>query len=305
MFVGLHIHKTAGTSLLRYLESSSPKRLYGAYALRNYRQCELPLWASPAPLTKDIFWGHTIYESFFYHAISPIYLFTFLRDPSERIISWYSMLRRRKKLKKLGMSLESFAEAHSNSICKMLVNRFPSLCGATEASLSEQAFTVLTHMTFVGFQCQYTDDLRLVLEWMKVPINEKKISTRHNIAKKAHSIDNADQMMLNGLNREDNLLYERAFEYFSSSTLRADNKLLLHSLASASGLDPDRIFSEQRNAAQKKFILSLRGSIGEVGVESYITQIRSGFELCEGLATAAFSRKHSSEEPELMMDADS
>lgn len=295
MFVGLHIHKTAGTSLLRYLETTAPKRLYGAYSLRNYRQSELPLWASAVPLTKDIFWGHSIYESFFYHTISPISLFTFLRDPSERIISWYSMLRRRKKLKKSGLSLQSFAEAHSNSICKMLISRFPSLSGSSETSLSERAFSVLTHMSFVGFQCQYTDDLRLLLEWMKIPVNEKKIGNRHNIARKAHAIDNADQMMLNRFNREDNLLYERAFDCFSSSALRSDKKLSLHSLASASGLDTDRISSEQRNSAQKKFILSLRGSIGEVGVESYITQVRSSFEVCEGLAIAAFNRNHASE----------
>jgi hypothetical protein len=296
MFVGLHIHKTAGTSLLRYLEGSVPRRLHGAYALRNYQQSELPLWASSVPLTKDIFWGHSIYESFFYHAIRPIHLFTFLRDPSERIVSWYSMLRRRKKLKKAGMNLESFAEAHSNSICKMLISRFPSLSGPTEASLSEQAFSVLEHMSFVGFQCQYTEDLRQLLEWMKVPVHDKKLSTRHNIAKKATLIDSSDQAMLNRLNQQDNLLYSHAFECFSSTPLKQGRHLSLHSLASASGLDPKNIRSEQLRAAQKKFILGLRLSIGDIGVDSYIKQICSSFESCEQLMANVFDKNNTSSE---------
>ena len=73
-FIGLHIHKTAGTSLLRYLEQQAPMRLYGAYALRNFRLLEIPLWASTNLTTRDIFWGHAIYESFFYDLAQPVQL---------------------------------------------------------------------------------------------------------------------------------------------------------------------------------------------------------------------------------------
>jgi len=139
---------------------------------------------------------------------------------------------------------------------------------------------------------------------MHVPVNEKKIGTRHNIAKKSYSIDKADQTMLNSLNKEDNILYERAFEFFSASPLKTDRGLSLHSFASASGLDSDQISSEQLKAAQKKFILSLRGSIGEIGVENYIRQIQSSFACCEQVMTNAFCRKDSSDDL-LIADAES
>jgi hypothetical protein len=282
-FVGLHIHKTAGTSLLRYFEQHVPLRLYGAYSLRNFRMLELPLWASANMTSRDIFWGHAIYESFFYDVATPLSLFTFLRDPSERIYSWYSMLKRRKKLKKSGTSLEAFAISHSNSICTMLVTRFPSLIGDSSASLSDRALSVLDSMGFVGLQSEYSNHLPLMLEWMQVPVSEEAISKRHNTARRHRAIDPKEQQMINQVNEEDNRLYTIACERYTCQPLNPEKKVDFSSLMINSPVDREAIRTRQSKSAQKKFISSLRHSLGDVGVEAYVRTMNKTFGQCECL----------------------
>lgn len=289
-FVGLHIHKTAGTSLLRYLEQQAPFRLYGAYSLRNFRLLELPLWASGNLTSRDIFWGHAIYESFFYETSEPLSLFTFLRDPSERIYSWYSMLKRRKKLKKSATSLETFAASHSNSICMMLVTRFPSLAGDPSASLSDQALSVLDQMGFVGFQSHYSTHLPLMLEWMRVPINSEILSARHNTAKRSLAIDFSEQQLLDHVNQEDNRLYTLAYERYGNQPLNSERKVDLNAVLSSSTADRQTIRARQTKNAQKKFISSLRHSLGDVGVEAYVRSLNNTFGKCELLLDKVLAR---------------
>jgi len=292
-FVGLHIHKTAGTSLLRYLEQQVPFRLYGAYSLRNFRLLELPLWASTNLTSRDIFWGHAIYESFFYDVTEPLSLFTFLRDPSERIYSWYSMLKRRKKLKKSATSLEIFATSHANSICLMLVTRFPSLAGDPSASLSDQALSVLDHMGFVGFQSHYSSHLPLMLEWMGVPISSDTLSARHNTGKRALDIEAAEQRLLDQVNEEDNRLYSLAYQRYADQPLNPERKVDLNSLLSSSSAERQRTRHRQTKNAQKKFISSLRHSLGDVGVEAYIRSLNNTFGQCENLLSKVLANSNS------------
>ena len=280
-FVGLHIHKTAGTSLLRYFEEHAPFRLYGAYSLRNYRLLELPLWASTNLTSRDIFWGHAIYESFFYDVTEPLRLFTFLRDPSERLYSWYTMLKRRKKLKKSVISLEHFATSHANSICLMLVTRFPSLVSDPTASLSDQALSVLDQMGFVGFQNQYSNHLPMMLEWMGVPISLETLAVRHNTAKTTIGIEPEVQRLLDEVNREDNRLYSLAYQRYADQPLNPERKVNLNSLHNISSAERQKIQTKQSKNAQKKFISSLRYSLGDAGVEAYIKSLNSTFGQCE------------------------
>lgn len=282
-FVGLHIHKTAGTSLLRYLEQHAPYRLYGAYALRNFRLLELPLWASHNHTSRDIFWGHAIYESFFYESITPVQLYTFLRDPVERILSWYSMLKRRKKLKKSAQSLESFVENHENSICKMLISRFPSLVKDKSSPLSDQALSILDHMGFVGFQSQYSHHLCLMLEWMQVPISAETLAARHNIAKKPKDFDASAYQMIQAQNVEDICFYEKAYQRYADNPLNTERKVRFKSIIAETGQDLAAIKTEQTQRAQKKFVSSLRFSLGDVGLESYLHSLSASFSQCDKL----------------------
>ena len=292
-FVGLHIHKTAGTSLLRYLEQEVPFRLYGAYALRNSRLLEMPLWASTNLTSRDIFWGHSIYESFFYDVAEPLNLFTFLRDPSERIYSWYSMLRRRKKLEKTVTRLNDFAALHANSMCLMLVTRFQSLAGDPLASLTDQALSVLDQMGFIGFQSHYSSHLPLMLDWMRVPINPKTLSVRHNTAKGALAIDPADKEMLDKVNEEDNHLYKLAYERFANQPLNPGRKVDFNSLLSSCAADRQKIRDRQTKNAQKKFIRELRHSLGDVGVEAYVRSLNKTFGQCEDLLKKILAHSNS------------
>lgn len=278
--------------MLRYLEQHAPLRLYGAYALRNYRLLELPLWASANLSSRDIFWGHAIYESFYYDVAEPIRLFTFLRDPNERILSWYSMLKRRKKLKKSAIGLEAFAVAHSNSICRMLVMRFPSLVGDSSAPLADQAMAVLECMGFVGFQCHYSDHLPQLLDWMRVPICTQTLGTRHNTAKKASILDSEDQAMLQRLNDQDHRLYTLAYERYGQRPLHPERQVLMGTLISKDNADRVAIRQKQLKAAQKKFISSLRFSLGDAGLESYIRRLNGSFITCERLLDKALKRSY-------------
>lgn len=280
-FVGLHIHKTAGTSLLRYLEKHVPLRLYGAYALRNYRLSELPLWASPVQTSRDIVWGHAIYESFFYDFAKPIQLFTFLRDPVERIASWYSMLKRRNKLKTPDQTLEAFALTHANSMSQMLVTRFPSLSQDTTVPLHAQALAVLEKMCFVGFQAHYNEHLPLLLQLMRVPICPHTLGTRHNKAKKIPVLEKSEKRLLRDVNEQDYQLYQHAFDRYAKNPVSPERKLSIRSFALNSDNDGESIRQKQLQAAQKKFVSALRLTLGEAGVEDYIHNLCKRYASCE------------------------
>ena len=283
-YVGLHIHKTAGTSLLRYLEEHAPLRLYGAYALRNFRYLELPLWATHNVTSKDIFWGHSIYESFFYNVADPIRLFTFLREPNERLLSWYSMLKRRGKLKRNAQSLELFAEAHSNSMSNMLIDRFPSLIRNTSTELHRQALDILEQMCFVGFQSHYSEHLPVLLEWLNVRQNSEHHKRRHNSAPSRGNLSSSENAILDIYNEQDNKLYSLALERFAENPInRQEGIIFLENVECAS--KQEQIRSRQVKAAQKKFLSSLRYSIGEVGLEQYITNVDATYEQCKARLT--------------------
>jgi hypothetical protein len=279
-FVGLHIHKTAGTSFLRYIEEVSPLRLYGAYSLRNFRMLEQPLWATQNLTSRDIFWGHSIYESFFYDLSVPIRLFTFLRDPQERIISWFNMLKRRNKLKKFGLTLEEFATAHDNSMSKMLVTRFPSLIGDPTARLADQAMNVLNQMGFIGFQSHYDQHLPLLLEWMKVPILPELVQRRHNIAKASKKIAATDQASLAGLNEEDHLLFVNASKEYLHEPLHCDRNIEFRKITRIGQAERSAIKHKQTKSAQRKYINSLRFSLGDAGVDEHIKMMSESYGNC-------------------------
>lgn len=276
-FIGLHIHKTAGTSFLRYLEKMAPDRLYGAYALRNLRRLEIPLWATNNLTSKDIFWGHAIYESFFYNISTNVRLFTFLREPNQRLISWFRMLERRKKLKDPEKRLEKFATSHSNSMTKMLVSRFPSLAGPKTDRLSDQALNVLEHMGFIGFQAAFSQHLPVLLEWMKVPIGEDLIGARHNIAKTDQQCSESEAEILDLMNDEDQRFYELAYQRYYNNPLNPERSVNLGLINNASSDTKHTIKLSQTRSAQRKYVSSLRFSIGEMGVEDHLRQMQTGY----------------------------
>lgn len=287
VFVGLHIHKTAGTSLLRYLETHAGERLYGSYSLRNLRRLEMPLWAYDNKGEKDIFWGHSIYESFFYGMTKPARLFTFLREPQQRIVSWYKMLHRRKKLKKNCTTLEEFAAKHSNSMSKMLVNRFPTLAGDKDQRLSQRALMVLEQMTFVGLQANFSEHLKLLLELMNVPVQKDLLLARHNTDKPKRGLDIGDVAFVDKFNEEDHLLYEEAARRYFDSPVSPDRNVTWSSGFGLNQTERENLLTVQRQAAQRKFISSLQYSIGDMALESHLEQMVSSY----GSALELFHKK--------------
>jgi hypothetical protein len=201
------------------------------------------------------------------------------------------MLLRRKKLKTAEINLETFAKAHSNSICRMLIDRFPSLITTPSASLAEQAMGVLDTMGFVGFQEHYTEQLPLLLDWMKVSVCLQTIHERHNTAKKSLKISKKMGSLLEELNDQDQLLYDLAYDRYGKNPLHPERQWLGGSLPSLSNINRDYIRARQIKTAQKKFLNSLRFSLGDAGVESYIRTISQNLSDCKNLLSEdAYSR---------------
>ena len=281
-FIGLHIHKTAGTSFLRYLEKMAPDRLYGAYSLRNLRRLEIPLWATPNLTSKDIFWGHMIYESFFYDIPTDLRLFTVIREPNQRLISWFRMLERRKKLKESSMSLEEFATIHANSMTKMLISRFPSLAGSKADRLSDRAMNVIEHMGFVGFQSVFSEHLPMLLEWMKVPISKDLLQARHNIANIDNKCTESESQILDLMNDEDQRFYQLAYQRYYNHPLNEERSVNYATMTNTFEAKHS-IKLQQTKSAQHKYIKSLRFSIGEAGVEDHLRSMEVGYSHCLSL----------------------
>ena len=171
----------------------------------------------------------------------------------------------------------------------MLVTRFPSLVGDPSASLSDQALSVLDQMGFVGFQSHYTNHLPMMLKWMDVPISSDSLSARHNTAKRTLAIEPKEQRLLDQVNEEDNRLYVLAYERYADQPLNPERKVDLKSLLSSSPDERQKIRNKQTKNAQKKFITTLRHSLGDVGFEAYIRSLNSTFGQCEHLLSKALA----------------
>lgn len=104
-----HIPKTAGTSLRVALESAIPDRIvrcYPPYPQNNPRNV---IW----PLPQDsVVCGHFLYGIHTFFDVQPRYI-TILRDPVERVLSWY-------RFKRQTPSLDNNGEAAGSSLAELI-----------------------------------------------------------------------------------------------------------------------------------------------------------------------------------------
>ena len=96
IYLGLHIHKTAGTTLLehfcKHIDTGKYKDTRSFFNYQNgiHSYDEI---SSCAKRKTWLIWGHAVDESMLYGLKKKVFLFAFLRNPVDRIISWYKFER--------------------------------------------------------------------------------------------------------------------------------------------------------------------------------------------------------------------
>lgn len=226
--VGLHIHKAAGTTLQVHFEAHRPWSFRTTAAQVNERTGRLPLneIGSIAASHTTIVWGHQVSEAQLTQFQSPLSLFTFLREPVSRCVSWYDYERAEFGIRS---TFEEFVDAHADAMCVMIVKSFPSLVSSSAKSLAEKAISVLEKFNFVGCQERFSDHAAVLLDDMGLPpipadmrLNEKRGGSKTQLTDEL-------KLYVVSKNKNDIELYERFF----AGSAEAYRSVSLHNFAVA------------------------------------------------------------------------
>ncbi|MDW7773258.1 MAG: hypothetical protein SCH71_10250 [Desulfobulbaceae bacterium] len=216
LFFGLHIHKTAGMTLLEQVKSQLRQDQYyinSMYAV-NFRQNAKELEERlPDGLDHIRFvFGHGIHEYMLnFFKDRNVRLFTFLREPISRIISWYCYDR--KLLKRFNHKILSFNEFYDRcfpmlSLCSMITRAFPTFIDSRQDPLYMQAISVLRKFYFVATLEDFSTKTPLLFDEIGIPFSA---SAKRNITDYKREMDFDDQIDFDFLqknNLDDIKLYE-------------------------------------------------------------------------------------------------
>ncbi len=214
LYVGLHVHKCAGTSLQVHFKKTygSTKLFWHTNPILNYQEANLEIEdrSFPSRSKVKLIWGHEVHDYFLnLFAHRPIFLFTFLRHPTTRMLSWYKYdarehMRNKGNLDNLP-SFFNYVQSRQNHMCHFIVSRFPKLADHGRDSLHSKAISILDKFAFVGIQEDFERGANLLMKVMESPPIPKR--TKQNIDDGNITVD-YDQKQLESLNESDLLLYE-------------------------------------------------------------------------------------------------
>lgn len=227
----LHIPKTAGTSLRSLITQTYP----GEECLFLYSQFEPHVLAAiqqALPKAK-VLYGHVCYGVHQTLGISGRYV-TFLRNPIERVISYYSHNAREPGMAwyatiQKGMSLQEMVEQEvtfetNNHITRILTGYAPTQMLDDEAVLAQAIANLERHFCFVGLSEHLevgVQTLKTAFAWQISEIPRLVMNPQ------PMTIDAATLATLEKYNRLDLLLYNYVKRHFDQTTLR--NCELAHS----------------------------------------------------------------------------
>lgn len=188
IYIGLHIPKTAGMTLLNLLEKKFPLgNLHQTTSLAKNAELGIPFIEEMANTEniESLFGHHVDAQTICYFPNREIYLYTFIREPISRLIShFYYHERLCKAQNRESLSLQEFADSNKNQMCKFIVNRFSVFLSKEELkslSLHEKAIKILQTFDLVGSSDEFDEYLLLLLQDMKV---EKEKDLVRKIGKK-------------------------------------------------------------------------------------------------------------------------
>ncbi len=227
LFFGLHIHKTAGMTLLKQVRQQLDMDQYyinSMYAV-NFRENATQLEERTDEQIKKIrfIFGHDINEYMItFFKDRNIKLFTFLRDPIDRIISWYCFYRKLHKL--LGQNIEDFNIFYNaffprHSICSTITRSFPSFIDNKEDPLYLQATSVLEKFFFIATVKDFSTKAPILFKDIGIKF-EKKLKTNATNYKKEMDFKNQiDFDFLQEDNKDDIKLYDTVMKMRNSGNL--------------------------------------------------------------------------------------
>ena len=182
VFIGTHIPKTAGSSLIKHFEkemdSSQINITTSLYQNARNNRCFLED-LSYLDSIRIVFGHHVDEYSLLNFPKKNIYLFTFIRNPIDRIISHYFFDKRLRTFQKREiLSFEDFYNGQEkNPICNWLIKRFPS-AASNKQNILEQTIDILKCFNFIASTSDF--DKKIPIFFDKININNK-IEKRNNV----------------------------------------------------------------------------------------------------------------------------
>ena len=216
LFVGLHIHKTAGMTLLHQLKDQLGSDQYYSNSMYadNFRHGEKELEERfPYGLNNiRVIFGHDVHQYMLtYFKERNVKLFTFLREPVSRILSWYCY--HRKLFSRFGHEAPSFTQFYNDlfpqgTLCAMITRAFPAFIDSKNDPLYLQAISVLKKFYFVATLDDFSTKSPVLCDEIGISFHVK---TRKNVTDYKRELkveDEVDFDFLRADNKDDIMLYE-------------------------------------------------------------------------------------------------
>ena len=172
VFIGVHIPKTAGVTLIKILEKEFGfDKFQQTTNLQRNADLGIPFIEELHDTSNyKVLFGHQVDEKTLFQFFNRnIYLFTFIREPIQRILSQYRFcigLGKRKNKKPVNFD-GFYSGLQKNGMCNWIISRFPSFLDDNDISLPlhQKAIKILrcfceptfekSFLFFVGKKCQF------------------------------------------------------------------------------------------------------------------------------------------------------
>jgi hypothetical protein len=226
IYVGLHVQKCAGTTLQMHIAECPRASSWFWHTSPdiNYQNSSLEIEERNTPSRNHVkvLWGHAVFGYFLRFFVDrPVYLFTFLRNPAERIISWYKYEAREYEKARGSMegfdSFDNYVIKRQNHMCRFILNRFSRLDTSGSKKLHERTISVLEKFAFVGVQEHFQEGANNLLEFMdlpKFPDEEHKKNVDDGKIKLQYDSD-----LIAAHNISDAIVYEYAMQRYATSAI--------------------------------------------------------------------------------------
>lgn len=217
VFIGVHIPKTAGTTLIKILEKEFGfNGFHQTTNLQRNADLGIPFIEEMHDISNyKVLFGHHLDEKTLFQFLNRnIYLFTFIREPIQRILSQYRFclgLAKRQNTKPV--SFDSFYSGlQKNLLCNWIISRFPSFLDDKDISLPlhQKAIKILRCFRFICSTEEFDSKIVDLLGEMKVS-SENMIIPKANVSRKSVEIE-FDLETIRKDNKEDIALYSKFCE---------------------------------------------------------------------------------------------
>jgi hypothetical protein len=232
LYLGLHIQKCAGTSLQVHLEECPRSNTWFWHTSPdiNYRNSAAEVEARNLA-SRDavrVIWGHEVFAHFMgFFPERPVYLFTFLRHPARRLISWYKYEARGYERAHGTLDgfefFEQYLKKRQDHMCRFILNRFPQLDTSDSDELHQRAISILDKFAFVGLQENFQVGADRLMEFLGLPLFPENMKRNVDDGKMSLEYD-LETIVAN--NTHDFALYEYALARYLDAPLPDKDRLV-------------------------------------------------------------------------------